>query len=72
MNDLGISRSYCGEAEPYYPVRTEEQVELARKYLAVTKADSKLVAGGRLGTFTYYDMHQAIRAAMSMVKEWGA
>lgn len=61
---------YAPGGEPYYPVRDPENVTRAGQYLDRTAADPRLVVGGRLGSFRYYDMHQAIRAAMSLVDRW--
>lgn len=58
--------------EPYYPIRTPEQVERAQAYLDKTKGYRRYVTGGRLGTFRYYDMHQVIRSAFSYVENFDA
>jgi UDP-galactopyranose mutase len=51
--------------DPLYPVRTEEMVARATQYRQLTTRTPKYHVGGRLGTFQYYDMHQAMTAAMS-------
>lgn len=58
---------YDGNNEPIYPINTEQNNGLYREYAARAKADGILHAG-RLGTYRYLDMHQAIGNAMTLVK----
>lgn len=51
------------EGDPYYPVRTPENVALSDRYRAQAEADGVIVAG-RLGRYKYLDMDQAIGAAL--------
>jgi UDP-galactopyranose mutase len=51
--------------EPYYPVRSAESSELHGRYIAaVQKKFPKMVVGGRLGSYRYYDMDQVIAMAL--------
>ncbi len=50
--------------EPYYPINTPQDRDTYERYAALAKAEPKVVFGGRLGTYRYLDMHQAIGAAL--------
>lgn len=74
-NDLPktvISREYSSEwkpgDEPYYPVNDEKNVRLYFEYKKLTEAENKVIFGGRLGEYKYYDMDQVIVAALEFVK----
>jgi UDP-galactopyranose mutase len=50
---------------PYYPIPSEEASSLHNKYLDLAKKYfHKMIVGGRLGSFKYYDMDQVIAMAM--------
>lgn len=73
-NDLPktvISREYSSEwkpgDEPYYPVNDEKNGNLYQKYKELADADVKVIFGGRLGEYKYYDMDQVIAAALECV-----
>ena len=61
------SRAAGQSDEPYYPINTGADKELYRKYREMAEAEKNVHFGGRLGTYRYLDMHQAIGAAL---KEW--
>lgn len=70
-NDLPktvISREYSSEwkpgDEPYYPVNDEKNGALYQKYRALADGEPKVIFGGRLGEYKYYDMDQVIAAAL--------
>lgn len=50
--------------EPYYPVRTRIESNRYAKYRELASKERNTIFGGRLGSFAYFDMHQAISAAM--------
>ena len=52
--------------EPYYPINNEESAALLAKYQAEAAKVPGLVIGGRLGNYRYYDMDQAMAAAMEI------
>lgn len=66
-----ISREYSSEwhfgDEPYYPVNNEKNTLLYRKYLERANKESKVIFGGRLGEYQYYDMDQVIARALQLV-----
>ena len=55
--------------EPYYPVNDEKNGILYQKYAALAEKEEKVLFGGRLGQYCYYDMDKVIAAALNMVKE---
>ena len=63
-----ISREYSAEwkpgDEPYYPVNDEKNGALYAKYKALADAETKVIFGGRLGEYKYYDMDKVIEAAL--------
>ncbi|MED9972665.1 MAG: UDP-galactopyranose mutase [Lachnospira sp.] len=70
-NDLPktvISREYSSEwkpgDEPYYPVNDEKNGALYAKYKELADAESKVIFGGRLGEYKYYDMDAVVAAAL--------
>ena len=72
-NDLPktvISREYSSEwkpgDEPYYPVNDEKNSNLYREYKKMADAQEKVIFGGRLGEYKYYDMDQVIAAALEL------
>jgi len=62
-------QKYDGNNEPYYPIRDNSNVKIYEKYQALSKEMSKFHFGGRLATYTYFDMHQVIAQALKTVKE---
>ena len=68
-----ISREYSSEwklgDEPYYPVNDEKNGALYAEYKKLGEAETKVIFGGRLGEYTYYDMDAVIAAALAKVKE---
>ncbi len=50
--------------EPYYPVGTAEDQRRYRAYRQMADQEPLTIFGGRLGTYRYLDMHQAIGAAL--------
>ncbi len=75
-NDLPktvISREYSSEwkpgDEPYYPVNDAKNGALYQQYKALADREEKVVFGGRLGEYKYYDMDQVIAAALARSRE---
>ena len=55
--------------EPYYPMNDEKNNALYAKYKALADAQSKVMFGGRLGMYKYFDMHQVIEEALKLCDE---
>ena len=70
-----ISREYSSEwkpgDEPYYPVNDDKNGKLYTEYRQLADAESKVIFGGRLGEYKYYDMDQVIAAALDKCREIG-
>ena len=71
-NDLPktiISREYSSEwkpgDEPYYPVNDAKNGLLYSEYKKLAEAEDKVIFGGRLGEYKYYDMDQVIAAVLN-------
>lgn len=67
--DTIISREYSSEwkvgEDPYYPLNDEKNNALYEDYKDMAKKEKKVVFGGRLGEYKYYDMDQVVLAALS-------
>ena len=75
-NDLPktvISREFSSEwklgDEPYYPVNDEKNSALYAEYKKLADAEDKVIFGGRLGEYKYYDMDAVIAAALTKADE---
>ena len=68
-----ISKAYSASwkrgDEPYYPVNDEKNNELYQKYAKEVEKQNKVIFGGRLGKYKYYDMHHVVDEALKCVKE---
>ena len=68
-----ISREYSSEwkpgDEPYYPVNDEKNSKLYAEYKKLADAEQKVIFGGRLGEYKYYDMDAVIGAALERVEK---
>jgi UDP-galactopyranose mutase len=53
--------------EPYYPVNDQVNNDLFQKYRTLADQEAQVFFGGRLGEYKYYDMHQIIERALTMV-----
>lgn len=67
-----VSREYSSKwekgQEAYYPLNDEKNNELFKKYKELSGSQDKVIFGGRLGNYKYYDMHNVIREALNLVK----
>lgn len=65
-----ISREYSSEwkrgDEPYYPVNNEKNDSLYAEYKAKAESESRVIFGGRLGSYRYYDMDKVIASALEL------
>ena len=66
-----ISREYSAEwklgDEPYYPVNDEKNSALYAKYKELAAGEEKVIFGGRLGEYQYYDMDKVVEVALNRV-----
>lgn len=65
-----IMREYpeTNNLDPYYPIRTEEDMILFSKYSQLAKLEKNVIFGGRLAGYKYLDMHQVIASALALFK----
>lgn len=67
-----ISREFSSEwkpgDEPYYPVNDEKNGALYLQYRDLADKEEKVIFGGRLGEYKYYDMDAVIASALAMAK----
>ena len=56
-------------AEPYYPVNDEKNQALYERYRLLAEGEDKVLFGGRLGQYRYYDMDKVVAAALALTKE---
>ena len=68
-----ISKEYSSEwkvgDEPYYPVNDEKNGALYAEYKKLAENEPKVIFGGRLGEYKYYDMDTVIDAALSLCEK---
>ncbi|MCX2683305.1 UDP-galactopyranose mutase [Campylobacter sp. MIT 21-1685] len=66
-----ISREYPQEysidKEAYYPINDERNTALYEEYRKLAHREEKVIFGGRLGSYRYYDMQDVIKAALELV-----
>ena len=55
--------------EPYYTMNDEKNTNLYAKYKELADNDSKVIFGGRLGQYKYFDMDKVIVEALNCVKQ---
>ena len=74
-NDLPktiISREYSSEwkprDEPYYPVNDEKNGKLYEAYKRLADKEEKVIFGGRLGEYKYYDMDATVESVLNVYK----
>lgn len=66
-----ISREYSAEwkkgDEPYYPINDEKNGALYQEYKKLADKEEKVIFGGRLAEYKYYDMDTVIDSALQLV-----
>ena len=71
QNKTVISKEYSTEwhegVEPFYPVNDAKNAEVYKKYKELAEAQDKVIFGGRLAEYKYYDMDDVIEKCM---KDW--
>lgn len=55
--------------EPYYPIHTEQDTRILAAYTQMAAREQNVIFGGRLGSYKYLDMHQAIGAALKVFRD---
>lgn len=66
-----VTKEYSAEwedgMEPYYPVNDEKNSNLFDRYAQLGAKEEKVLFGGRLGEYKYYDMDKVIESALTFV-----
>lgn len=61
--------SWDSTKEPYYPINDDKNNALYEKYKALADHDEKVIFGGRLGQYKYYDMDKVIKQALDTCQQ---
>ena len=61
------SKTWSLGDEAYYPINNEKNSELYAKYCELAKHNPNVYFGGRLGTYSYYNMDVIVEKAMQLV-----
>ena len=68
-----VTREYPADWQPgeeaYYPVNNDRNQALYRQYAELAAKESKVIFGGRLAEYKYYDMDDVIKSALERAKE---
>lgn len=72
QNVTYITREYPAEwkkgDEPYYAVNNEKNNALYQKYAELASKQNKVIFGGRLGMYKYFDMDDTVAAAFELAE----
>lgn len=60
---------YGDNNEPYYPINDNKNNSLYNEYLKLANCERKVIFGGRLAEYKYYDMDVVVRKALDRVKK---
>ena len=55
--------------EPYYPVNNARNQTLYEQYQQLAQQEGRVIFGGRLGEYRYYDMDKTVRSALDTVQK---
>ena len=73
VNKTIITKEYPDQwvqgKEPYYTMNDEKNTALYAKYKELADKDKKVIFGGRLGQYKYFDMDKVILEALNLVKK---
>lgn len=64
------SKEYTDGDEPYYPINDQKNNELYLKYKLLADQQDKVIFGGRLAQYKYFDMHNIIAEALDCVNKF--
>jgi UDP-galactopyranose mutase len=68
LNSTVFTKEYPTEwnrsETPYYPINNDKNIETYMKYKSLSEKTNKVIFGGRLAEYKYYDMHQVIGSAL--------
>ena len=55
--------------EPYYPMNDDKNNNLYKKYSQLAEKEKRVIFGGRLGLYKYFDMHHVVDKALECVEK---
>lgn len=58
-----------GKTEPYYPVNDSLNTSRYEKYKKLASLEKRVLFGGRLAEYKYFDMHNVIESALNFVNK---
>jgi len=64
-----FSQDWQPGVEPFYPVRDHESTARLEQYNALLRANRRILCGGRLGSYRYFDMHQVIPEGIALARK---
>ena len=68
-----ITREYPADwqegMEPYYPINDERNQSLYQQYKELADKETRVLFGGRLAEYKYYDMDKVIESAFNLVEK---
>jgi UDP-galactopyranose mutase len=65
---MEFPQEYTRGVEPFYSVNDEINNKKYKKYKELADND-KVIFGGRLAEYKYYDMHQVVASALKKINE---
>jgi UDP-galactopyranose mutase len=70
QNHTIITKEYSkSSGDPYYPINDEKNQAIYEKYKLKSLVENRVVFGGRLAEYKYYDMHQIVAQALKLSSE---
>ena len=51
-------------SDPYYPINSENNLSMYKKYQELSSKEKDVIIAGRLGSYAYYDLDKTILAAL--------
>ena len=73
INKTVITREYpqtwSRGDEPYYPINNEQNNNLYEQYKELAQKEDKVIFGGRLGMYKYFDMDKDIEESLKLVEK---
>lgn len=64
-----FSREWKVGIDPYYPINDEKNSQLFGLYKELADKEDKVMFGGRLGEYKYYDMDKVIESALEQLEK---
>lgn len=61
--------SWSRGEEPYYPMNDEKNNTLYARYQELAEKEERVIFGGRLGMYRYFDMHQVVAEALKCARK---